>query len=57
MKHLKEYIVAIGIFLGAVAPALPDTSTYSPRSITFAIAMGLIGAGVYLGAPKPAAPP
>ena len=41
------------MFIGALVPALPDTEPYSPRSLATAVSLGLIGAGVYLGAPKP----
>lgn len=51
--HIQRYIVAVGIFLGFLAPALPDTTTLSPRAVVFALSLGLIGFGTYLGAPPP----
>ena len=52
--HAQRILVALGIFLGAVSVALPDGMPGAPRAIVQAVAIGLIGAGVYLGAPKPA---
>lgn len=46
-------LAALAIFLGALGPALPDSTPGSLRSLTQAIAVGLLAAAVYLGAPKP----
>ena len=51
--RIAHYIVAAGIAVSAIAPALPDTVTGSPRSIATAAGIALIGVGVYLGAAKP----
>ena len=53
--HAYRYVVAAGIFLGALIPALPDTAPFSPRALATAASLGLVGAGVYLGAPRPEA--
>ena len=55
--HVQRALVAAGIFLGAVSVSLPDATPGAPRAIVQAVALGLVGAGVYLGAPKPEAPP
>ncbi len=52
--HVAQYLAAFAIVLGALSPALPDSSPGSFRSITQALAIGLLSAAVYLGAPKPA---
>ena len=48
-----RFLVGAGVFAISLATALPDTAPASPRAIVQAIGMGLIGAGVYLGAPRP----
>ncbi len=48
-----KVLAAFAIVLGALSPTLPDTSPGSVRSIAQALAIGLLSAAVYLGAPKP----
>ena len=50
----QRILVAIGIAASSISVSLPDGEPGSPRSIAMAIGTACIGAGVYLGATKPA---
>jgi hypothetical protein len=56
MLNIPRLLVAVAIFIAALTPALPDTVVGSPRVIAQAVAMGLMGAAVYLGAALPLKP-
>jgi len=46
-------LAAAGLFIGIIAPTLPDTMVGSPRSVAVAVGMALVAVAVYLGAQKP----
>ena len=48
-----KHLAALSILLASISPTLPDGDPGSVRSITQAVALGLMGAALYLGAPKP----
>ena len=51
--NVPKALAAAGLFIGIVAPVLPDTMVGSPRSVAVAVGMALVAVAVYLGAQKP----
>ena len=51
--NVPKALAAAGLFIGIVAPVLPDTMVGSPRSVAIAVGTALVAVAVYLGAAKP----